>query len=152
MTIRTDGRVLVASEDCLIVATFHVILHTVAGGALIDNRHFASIPFSQIMDVSVAFDTVEAALRMMYTSIVFLGFFLMAQTTIDLRRYVDFLCMLFKIDDIHMTAAARIGAMDGVRKFHPIDGTSVAFHAIRRIKGPLHIDVDGHRPKISKRR
>jgi hypothetical protein len=134
------------------MATFHVILHTVAGGALVDNRHFASIPFSQIMDVSVAFDTVEAALRMMHTSLVFLGFPLMAKIAIDLRRYVDFFRMLFKIDDIDMTAAARIGAMDGVCIFAPVYGTPVAFQAIRCKKGPLHVDVDGHRSEFSKRR
>jgi hypothetical protein len=124
----------------------------VAGGALIDNRHFASIPFSQIMDVRVAFDTVEAALRMMHTSQVFLCFPLMAKIAIDLRRYVDFLRMLFKIYNIYMAAATGIGAMDGICVFHPIDGPSVAFQTICRKKGPLHIDVESHRPESSKRR
>jgi hypothetical protein len=104
------------------------------------------------MDVSVAFDTVEAALRMMHTSQVFLGFPLMAKIAIDLRRYVDFFRMLFKIDDIDMTAAARIGAMDGVCVFHPIDGPSVAFQTICCKKGPLHIDVDGNGSELSQRR
>src|SRR4030042_1034390 len=145
MTIRTDSRVLVSFEDCFIVATFYIILHAMAGCALIDNRHLASIPLPQIMDVRVAFYTVEAALRMMHTSQVFLCFPLVAGTTIYLRRYVDFLRMLFKIDNIHMAAATSIGTMHGVCIFHPVYGTSVAFQTICCKTGPLHIDVDGHR-------
>jgi hypothetical protein len=152
MTIRADGGVLVTSEDCFVVATFYIVLHAVAGGTLINNRHFASVPFSQIMDVRVAFYTVELTLCMMDTSQVFLRFLLMAGTAIDLRRYVDFLRMLFKIYDINMTAAARVGPMDGVCIFHPVDATSVAFQAIRCKKGSLHLDVDGHRSEFSKRR
>ena len=152
MTIRTDGRVLVASEDCLIVATFHVILHTVAGGALIDNCHLASIPFSQIMDVRVAFYTIEATLRMVYTAQVILCFLLMAKTAIYLCRYVDSFRMFFKIYNIYMTATTSIGTMDGVCIFHPIDSPSVAFQTICCKKGSFHIYVDCDRSEFSKRR
>jgi len=113
------ARVLITSEDCFIVATFHIILHAMAGGTFIYNRHFASIPFPQIMDIRVAFFTVEVALRMMHTSQVFLCFLLVARAAIYLCRYVDSFRMLFKIYNIYMTAATCIGTMDRVCEFHP---------------------------------
>jgi hypothetical protein len=82
------------------------------------------------MDVRVAFYAVEIVFGMVYTSHVFLCFLLMAGATMHLRRYVDFLRMLFQIDNIDVTAATSIGTMDGVCIFHPVYGASVAFQAI----------------------
>ncbi|HYA92412.1 MAG TPA: hypothetical protein VEK32_13040 [Thermodesulfobacteriota bacterium] len=94
------------------MAAFYIVLLTMAGCTFIDDRHFASIPFFQIMDGRVAFYTVEATLHTMDTSRVFLCFHLMAGSTIYLGRYVDFLRMLFSIYNIYMTASTRIGTMD----------------------------------------
>ena len=123
-----------------------------AGCALIDDRHFASIPLSQIMDVGVAFRAFEAILNTVYTPYVFLRFRLMAGSTIYLRRYVDFFRMLFSIYNIDMTAATRIGAMRRVCKFRRINLICVTFQTIGGKNGSLHIYVDCNRSEFSKRR
>ena len=83
-----------------------------AGCTFIDDRHFASIPFFQIMDGRVACYTVVATPNTMYASREFLGFRLMAGSTIYLPRYVDFFRVLFSIYNIYMTATTRIGTMN----------------------------------------
>jgi hypothetical protein len=112
MTIRTDSRILVTVKDCFVMAAFYIILLTMAGCTLIDDCHFAFIPFFQIMDGRVACCAVLTTLKTMYTSRKFLGFRLMARSTIYLPRYVNLLRMLLNIDNIYMAAITRIGTMD----------------------------------------
>jgi len=102
MTIWTDCRILVNLRIALSLATFYINPPHYGRRCI----YWWSPPlllshFSQIMDVRVAFYTIEVTLRMVYTSQVILCFLLMARTTIYLCWYVDSFRMFFKIYNIY---------------------------------------------------